>query len=736
MVFVHKKPLAYQDVQGDIKVDSSLPKTTYLFRVEANQSTVSLQRLEKYTFIITEKPDAANRIANALDRAGKPKSLAHNGVPYYEAQRDRKLLIVPALGHLYTVAADKKKPRQFPVLDYDWVPLYLAEKGASRLRIWLQAIADLAKGADDFVDACDYDIEGSIIGYCILRYACGGKETEAKRMKYSTLTAEELEKSYQSMLPSLDFPLIEAGLARHEVDWLYGINLSRALTLAAKKASNQYTTLSTGRVQGPTLKFLALRERNINCFVPTPYWTLKTRFSVDGKVLEAEHEKKAFEVKSEAEATAKRCKVKTGTAESVEKKQFRQPPPFPFDLGALQSEAYRFFSYTPIHTLAAAQRLYLEALISYPRTSSQRLPPEIGYARILRGLAKNRAFLQAAGELLSRTELKPNEGKKADSAHPAIYPTGKLPIKALAGAEKNIYELVVRRFFAVFGDPALRQTAKITLDLGGEKFLLVGTQTLEVGWLSLYEPFGRLRDTSLPLIKEGDSVAIKRIALEDRFTKPPVRYNPSSVVRKMERCNIGTKATRAGILQTLYNRKYVRDEKIAVTDLGFEVTNVLREYCPSIVSVEFTRDLEEKMEHIQEGKGKKTEVITQAVGALKPVIANLQLNEPAVGQKLVRAVNQANLEERIIGPCPTCHAGSLIIQYSKKTGKLFVGCTNYFKSACKTVFPLPQRGYIWPTARPCKECGWNTVQVWPKRGRPWNLCPNPSCPSKRNGETN
>ena len=192
--------------------------------------------------------------------------------------------MVPALGHLYTITS-KEKGRSYPVFDYQWVPRYLAERGASRIRVWLKVIAQLAKDAEEFVDACDFDIEGSIIGYTILKYACGGKEKAAKRMKYSTLTKEELQESYTHLLPTLDFALIEAGLTRHEVDWLYGINLSRALTQAAKNCSGQYATLSTGRVQGPTLKFLEIREKTINCFVPTPYWTLSAKISINGNDL-------------------------------------------------------------------------------------------------------------------------------------------------------------------------------------------------------------------------------------------------------------------------------------------------------------------------------------------------------------------------------------------------------------------------------------------------------------------
>ena len=686
--------------------------------------------MSKYTFIVTEKPDAANRIALALDTAGKPKRMLENGVPYYEAHRDRKILVVPALGHLYTVSADAKDRKGYPILEYAWVPRYQTERGASRIRVWLRAITKLAEGADTFIDACDFDIEGSIIGYCILKYACRGKENEAKRMKYSTLTKEELEKSYATLLPHLDFGLIEAGLARHEVDWLYGINLSRALTTAAKNYSKQYATLSTGRVQGPTLKFLATRERSISRFVPLPFWMIKAKVKIDDASFQVEHAKKVIETKEEAETIVKRCKGKTGAAENVETKSFIQAPPPPFDLGTLQSEAYRFFGYTPMRTSRIAQQLYLDALISYPRTSSQKLPADIGYEKIFRNLAKNPEHSKFAADFLAKTNLRPIEGKKQDSAHPAIYPTVKLPEKSLVGAERNVYNLVVRRFMAAFGETATLQTVKVTLDVCGEKFFLNGKQTLEEGWLHLYEPFTKLRNSPLPQIAKGDSAHIQRIVLEDNFTTPPPRYNPGSLLRKMEQGNIGTKATRAGIMQTLYDRKYIREERIVVTDLGVEVTDVLRKYCPSVVSVEFTRLLEEKMILVQQGEETKAKIITEAIESLKPILASLKENEEAVGKQLGRAGQQAKLDEKTIGPCPTCQGGKLIIQHSKKTGKRFVGCTNYFTGTCKTSFPLPQKGNVKPSDKKCRGCGWSTVTVWLRGKRSWNLCFNPECPSK------
>ena len=174
--------------------------------------------MEKYTLIITEKPDAANRIAAALDADGHAKKIVESGVPFYQAYQNGDLVVVPALGHLYTVASREKAEHGYPVFDYQWVPRYLAERKASRIRVWLKVIAKLAENAEVFVDACDFDIEGSIIGYCILKYACGGKEHTAKRMKYSTLTEGELQESYVHLLPHLDFALVQAGLTRHEVD--------------------------------------------------------------------------------------------------------------------------------------------------------------------------------------------------------------------------------------------------------------------------------------------------------------------------------------------------------------------------------------------------------------------------------------------------------------------------------------------------------------------------------------
>ncbi len=687
--------------------------------------------LEKYVLIVTEKPEAARRIAHALDKEGKPKKDEENGVPYFRAVRDRNLVVVPALGHLYTVVHERGRRNYYPVFNFKWAPRHLAERGAKHIQTWIEVIAKLADGADEFIAACDYDLEGSLIGYCVLKYACKNKENIAKRMKFSTLTKSELEKAYEELLPNLDFGLIEAGKTRHEVDWLYGINLSRALTLAAKRWSGRYTTLSTGRVQGPTLRFLVEREKGIRCFVPTPFWNIKAEVEVKRSVYEAEYEKRRIETQAEADAVVHACSGKSGEVKRVEVKKFRQMPPVPFDVGSLQAEAYRLFGYTPRGTLNIAERLYLEALISYPRTSSQKLPPVIDYRAIITSLSRNRKFRKSALELLKKTELKPNEGKKSDPAHPAVYPTGNLPERPLSVPEKKIFNLVVRRFMAVFGEPAVKQSAKLTVDVNDHTFYLRGKQILKAGWMSLYKPYVKTEEVILPQIKEGESVRLRRVIREDKFINPPSRYNPSSLLKKMEEEGIGTKATRADIMETLYNRNYILEKRIFVTGLGFDVTEVLNEYCPSVISVELTRELERRMEQIQSREENRENVLTTAVDQLKPLLEEFKTQETAIGEALSNAIKKARLEERTIGKCPHCGTGKLTIIYSRKTGKRFIGCTNYFKNLCETSFPLPQRGTVKPERKDCRSCGWPLLQVRMKGRRPWRLCFNPDCPLKK-----
>jgi DNA topoisomerase-1 len=250
--------------------------------------------------------------------------------------------------------------------------------------------------------------------------------------------------------------------------------------------------------------------------------------------------------------------------------------------------------------------------------------------------------------------------------------------------------------------------------------------------MRFYKPYVQIKDDALPPLTEGRSVMVKRVTLTEHFTKPPPRFNPRTLLEKMEKEEIGTKATRAATIQTLQDRKYLHGaDNLSVSDLGFSVIEVLAAYCPEVVSSEMTRTLETQMEQIQQGKATKAAVLQNAIDALKPVLAKLKMQETAVGAQLGVSLSAARLEARTVGVCPNCKTGRLVVLHSKKTGKRFVGCTNYFEATkCQTTYPLPQVGVIKPLGKSCGSCGAPIISVYSPGRRAWRLCVNPKCPSK------
>ena len=502
--------------------------------------------MSRYTLVIAEKPDAAVRIASALDDRARRLDKKSQ---YFEVTRNHeKLIVVPASGHLYSITQIRGGRNFYPVFNFQWVPKHRVEKQAQKTAQIIDTIRRLSAEARSFINATDFDIEGSLIGYNILKYACGGKEAQAKRMKFSTLTDEELVRSYENLLPSLDFELAEAGRTRHEVDWLYGINLSRALTLSVAKRGKGYTTLSIGRVQGPTLRLIVQREAEIRTFASSPFWQIKATVEIDGKEYQAHFELDKIRSRIVADEVAKKCSGKLGSARSIDEKELRSLPPEPFDLGTLQREAYRFLGYNLRRTLDIAERLYLDAAISYPRTSSQKLPPTIDYYSILQGLSKLPKYEKLAHALLDGRVLRPVEGKRDDPAHPAIYPTGKVPADGLAADESRLYDLVVKRFMAAFGNPSVRIASRISISCEGHNFTILGKRVKNTGWAFFYEPYVEPEESILPRVSMGQNILFKKVESLSRFTEPPPRYNPASLLRAMEELNVGTKATRADII--------------------------------------------------------------------------------------------------------------------------------------------------------------------------------------------
>ncbi|OIO65805.1 DNA topoisomerase I [Candidatus Woesearchaeota archaeon CG1_02_57_44] len=698
--------------------------------------------------IISEKPQSAQKIAAALADS-KPIQKKDGKVSYWLiTHKDKDIVVASTVGHIFGLDETKKGKWTYPVWDISWKPNHLVEKGSAYSKKYLDVIKKLAKDAKSFTVATDYDVEGSVIGYNVIRYACGKKD--AKRMKFSTLTKNELIDAYEQASPHLDLDQAIAGETRHYLDYYYGINLSRALTHAVK-AAGAWHVLSSGRVQGPALKIIVEREREISAFIPEPYWEITATAEKEKMQFIATHEiGKCFDKKKAEDIFSKVKGATKGTVSSVERKEFSQAPPVPFDLTTLQTEAYRHFRIKPKDTLAIAQDLYTAGTISYPRTSSQQLPPQIGYARIMNELSGQEAYEKLCAELLRQSKgadagagakaagakagtggkpgdtLSPNNGKKTDPAHPAIYPTGEHP-GGLKERPAKVYDLIVRRFLATFAPAAVRATMTIVLAINEEPFKASGTTTVSPGWHTYYGPYAKYKEEELPVLTEKESVALLDVTKHDKQTEPPKRYTPASIVRELEKRNLGTKATRASIVDTLFSRNYVFGDSIQATELGMATVAALEKHCPRILDEELTKTFEGRMEDIREHKTTQDEVLSHAKEVLGKILEEFKKKEATIGADLKDATRATRDEMNTVGPCPNCGANLRII-VMKARGTRFVGCGGY--PDCRTTYPLPRMGLIKPTGKPCKTCSSPIVTVIRKGKRPWSLCLNPMCPEK------
>lgn len=678
------------------------------------------------TVIIAEKPTAARTIAKSLAEKGLKENVSEEGVKWYEfVKNNKKHLVVAAVGHLFTLK-NTKKGQTYPIFDLDWVPTHLASKFGSFSKRYFETVEKVVVQGDEFIVATDYDTEGSVIGYNILRFLC--KKEDAKRMKFSTMTKEELLDSYENMTKHLDFGQIEAGLTRHYLDHMWGVSISRALISAIKTTGRRFQIISTGRVQGPTLHMLFKHEKKIKAFEPKPFWEISGSVSIGKKDIDAEYEKDKLWDKKEAETVLKKTSGKKAKVTDIKTKILIQNPPKPYNTTSFLSDVYRYFGYSPQQAMSIAEALYQAGLISYPRTASEKLPKDINYKKIITNLGKQKQFEKESLSLLSKKELVPEEGKKVDAAHPAIYPTGDIP-KKIGDLQRRVYDLVCRRFLSCFGDKAKRESQRVSLDVNGTTFFIRGTKTLEAGWTQLYGKYASREETILPSLKIGDVYSFSDVKMLAKKTQPPARFSQGSVIKEMEERGLGTKATRAQILQTLYNRGYVIGRSIEVTELGEKLSETLEKNASDIVSEKLTRHFEQECEDVSKGKTKREEIIEEAKKTLVKICNEFKKKEIKVGKLLTDAIIESQEKQNRLGTCPQCQ-GILSIHKLWSTGNRFVGCTG-FKKGCKFSAPLPRIGMITPTEKVCEECKSPMVQIGREGKRPFRTCVDIRCPTKK-----
>ncbi len=693
-----------------------------------------------FTLVIAEKPEAARRIAFAL---GKARAVKINGVEVLQVQSDflsKELVVCSAAGHLFGLSDPSNKRSVFPVFDLEWFPTnelvrknnFKGRHFYSRNSARIATITELSKKAGNFIHACDYDIEGEIIGSNILKYCTPEKTGEILRAKFSALEETEIRTSFSSLLrPSNRLTI--AGLSRHFVDFIWGINLSRVLTI--KNRGKSFRNITIGRVQGPTLKFVVDRQVAINMHVPSPFWLVTCVLEKDGEVFMASYQGGRVRKKSEADGILNKIALaRSATVKSVKKTFSTRPPPNPFNLGDLQRESFRIFKVSPSTTLSIAERLYLKGLISYPRTSSQKLPKGLDYFRILKSLETNPNYFSLVAKLFQQVgnSLHPKEGPSFDEAHPAIYPTSVSPKRELDQREKKVYDLIVRRFLSVFAKEMIVERAHYGIDTNSVLFEATGANVRDKGWQEFYNFMAVEVGASLLEMKETDTIPILNSKVEMKFEPPPEGYTQASLLTEMERANIGTKSTRSGTITTLIERGYlVQSKNLSVSELGLALVEILQKNCPEIISLEMTSELERNLDRIAESGTEGFSLLEGSMVAVTNALQRLLASRYDLPGSYKVSETFADSIRNILGACPSCKTGKLRIIRSHKTGKRFVGCSGY-ASGCKASAPIPQKGSVTRTNSLCPDCDWPILmRRAPWRGTTLRFCPNLKCNSRR-----
>lgn len=692
---------------------------------------------------IAEKPSVAKDIARILGA-----TTSHNG--YMEGNGFQ---VTWTFGHLCTL----KEPNDYTENWKHWslsaLPMIPPRFGIKLIdddgiKRQFSVIERLMQAADCIVNCGDAGQEGELIQRWVMQKAQA--KCPVKRLWISSMTDEAIREGFNSLKDQSEYqPLYVAGLSRAIGDWLLGMNATRLYTL---KYGQNRQVLSIGRVQTPTLALIVNRQKEIDSFVPEPYWVLSTIYrdtlftATKGK----------FTTKDEGEQAFATIADKPFEVTGVSKKNGNEAPPRLFDLTSLQVECNRKFSYSAETTLNLIQSLYERKLTTYPRVDTQFLSDDIypKCAGILTGMRGYEQYIQPlAGKKLPKSKRVFDTSKVTD--HHAIIPTG-VPASALSDMERNVYDLIARRFIAVFYPDCKFATTTVLGKVEDVEFKVSGKEILEPGWRTIYaqQPTATQQQIStsqpnnpqpsssedddkqdeertLPTFVKGES-GPHTPTLTEKWTTPPKYYTEATLLRAMETAGkfvddetlraalkengIGRPSSRAGIIETLFKRHYIRRERknLIATATGIELIDIIHEEL--LKSCELTgiwekklRDIEHKKyeaadfinelkqqvteivydvlrdnsnrrvtittdEDLKKAKKKKTAAPKKAASKSAATSSTASTKNAAASPQ--PATSEPSADDSIIGTtCPVCGKGTII------KGKTAYGCSNW-KNGC------------------------------------------------------
>jgi DNA topoisomerase III len=683
------------------------------------------------TLVIAEKPSVGRDLAAALDGVFQRRKLediapkrkrttaadaedAATAKPTRSRTKDEAVflesddyVITWAVGHLVQLAEPEEyneRWKRWRMADLPIVPpdgFKLVPRDAKSKK-QLKLVETLLKrdDVDRIINACDAGREGELIFAYLYESVFGaspstGGPKPVERLWISSMTKQAIREGFARLRPGEQLRDLEAAArSRSEADWLVGMNATRAATIRGRAWVGGVVSL--GRVQTPTLAMIVKRERQIQAFVPEPYRLVHARFDprYSGLWFEGD-ETRIFGDLERAEQIVAKVKGKDGTVESVERKEQSERAPLLYDLTSLQRDANRRFGFSARRTLQAAQSLYEgKKAITYPRTSSRFLSGDmVAQLKPTAGTLRPIPDYRAAAEYVLALDQLPlgrvvNDAKVDD--HHAIIPTDiEHDVEDFTPDERRIFDLVARRFLAVFHPPARYARTTVITVVEDERFRTRGKVTLAPGWRAVYglESDGERQSEDeeaeggeIPTLQQGQTVRCVDAELEDKMTKPPARYTEASLLSAMETAGrlveedelreamkdsgLGTPATRAETIETLIRREYVErvGRDLQATPKGIQVVTMLEEH--KLTSPELTGAWEHKLSEIEHGEGDREEFMAGIEAFAKETVEQIA----ALDREKLRP------ERAELGLCPRC--GSVTGEIIRENSKAY-GCTSW-----------------------------------------------------------
>ena len=658
----------------------------------------------------------------------------------------------------YTVKASVGHVRDLPKstlgvdIENNFEPRYINIRGKGDV---IKELKKEAKKSKRVYLATDPDREGEAISWH-LAYILGIDERDECRIEFNEITKDAIKKAIKNPR-SIDLKLVDAQQARRVLDRLLGYQISPILWAKVRKG------LSAGRVQSVTTKLICEKEREINEFVPKEYWSLEIegktedKESITFKFVSFNNEKIDLNSQEDVNRILENIKDEKLVVEKIESKTRRKSAPKPYTTSMLQQDAANKLSFTTKKTMMVAQELYegvdikgegTVGLISYIRTDSKRISDE---AR-----EKSKSYiLEELGEKYYKNHTDKKDGKekkKVQDAHEAIRPTSVLrtpeSIKAsLSKDQFKLYNLIWRRFVASQMEDSEFDVLNVDCKIGDAVFRATGSVMKFDGYTKIYN-FTEREDKILPPIKENDELEVSEFIPCQHFTQPPARYTEASLVKTLEELGIGRPSTYAPTITTILNRGYVEKQGTSLhpTELGMIVTDILDVNFQKFIDVDFTVQMESKLDEIEEGDIEWKRVVSEfykpleeAIKEANEKIEKINMDEETdeicelCGSNMVikygrfgkfmacknypECKNTKPLVNKVGVKCPKCKEGEIILRKSKK-GKAFYGCSNY-----------PECDFIsWykPTGEVCKECGSYMIEKRTKNETK-EVCSNKEC---------